>query len=173
MRRKNELINFKTIDYLVIIIYLLFGGFISISYNYFYLEIDTVKSLVQFFLVLAPILLFTAYYKRLRVLKVFLLWILLSVVQIATLFPLKEMKEFQNLRGSYFDSMYNLLIMLSMLFVFRMIYSYFFKQELIIATKLYDGSERKVNYFDYFFTILGILILTVLCPILFMNLDFF
>lgn len=171
--KKNSLVNFEIIDYLTIILYLLVWTFISICHIYSYFEIDTINYLIQLTLFLVPILLFTGYFRRLRVLKVYLTWLGLSIIQVVILFPFSDEEGFQHATGSYFDLKYNLSVMLIMLFVFRLTYFWFFKQELLIVTKYTNLYEREANYFDYFFTIFGLLVLGLICPIVFLKLDFF
>lgn len=171
--KNNELVDFKPVDYIVISIYLLIWGFIVISYNFSFLELKTVNRSIEQITLFAPTILLISYFKRLRVFKVNLTWLVLSVLQAMILFSFRNEKDFQHGTGSYFDLKYNLLIMLIMFFAFRLIYFYFFKQELIIVTKFANFNERKANYFDYFFTVLGIIILGLICPIIFMKLDFF
>lgn len=171
--KRNELVDFKLGDYVVIGLYLLLWGFISVCYSFSYLKMSTLNSLIQVVLFLFPVLLFISYYRRLRVLKVNLIWLMISLIQIVILFQFKNNNEFQNMRGSYLDSIYNLFFMLVMLFIFRKIYFYFFKQELIIITRYSNFGEREANYFDYFFTILGLITLLAICPIVFMKIDFF
>ncbi|MES2590074.1 MAG: hypothetical protein V4622_13930 [Bacteroidota bacterium] len=132
----------------------------------------TINQLIQFASFLVPIILFITYFKRLRVLKVFLIWLAIALLQIVVLFPFKNLVEFKAERGSYLDSIFNLLIMLVMLFVFRTIYFFCFKQELIIITRFIDR-EREVNAVDYIFTMLGLIILSIICPIVFNGLSFF
>ena len=149
------------IDYAVITLYVTIGLFIYLSYNNNLIDQKYINSILIALTFAGPLLLFMMYYKRYRILYVWLIWIVLGILQLLILSQLRTNIDFKAVNGTYADSSWNLLIMVLMVGFFRLINIVIFKQEFVVATKFSDQIERKFTPFDYGLFLFGFLVLTI------------
>lgn len=157
-----------TVDYVVISVYLCFGLFICLSYQYTFLPQRIINNLLTILTFITPLSLYWLYFKRFRILSVWLVWLTIAILQAIILLPLLNNLDFKAMNGTYADSCLNLLIMLFVISIIRFIYRVFYNQEFVIASKFVHQDERKFTLFDYLVMILGMLII-ICVPIVFKN----
>ncbi len=149
------------IDYVVMSLYIAIGLFIFMSYKYSLLDQKQINSLLAGLTFIGPLFLFMMYYKRFRILSVWFIWIFIGVLQVLFVLPLRNNLDFNAVNGTYADSGWNLLILVTLIAIFRIISIKLFNQEFVLATRFSDTSERKFTTLDYLLSFLGLIILTI------------
>ncbi|MEN8817073.1 MAG: hypothetical protein ABF274_09425 [Nonlabens sp.] len=155
--------NVEKVDKIVASIYIALGLLLIIIFNYQLLEIELIQSLILFFGIWVSLMLYAGYYKRLRSLKVTLVWSVISIVQILIYFIFKdEISLFDKISGTYLNSMFYLPTMLICFHSCNFLNLAIHKDHYIITTGVLDfvGSrnydqQRRLRATDFVFSFLG------------------
>ena len=135
-------------DISLIIFHLLISLIFFVSYKEKFLPIDQLKNWIFGYYFGVPIILLGAFFRSLRQVKYFILWIIIGAIQLFMYFILKDNPEFFFFRGTSFDGLKALLPVLILFQIFRLNFKKKYKLELIISIRhhrfsLYEGEERR------------------------------
>ncbi|WP_345164341.1 hypothetical protein [Nibribacter koreensis] len=150
-----------TIDYVLASIYLGVGMLIWLAYIFSFLPQEQINQMLMAITLGGPVSLFLMYYKRLRIKSVMLLWSVIGIVQMITVYQLKGNPDFRAVNGTYADNHLSLLTMVVMVLIFRVTSLLITRQELVVAAWFSPDDYRKPNILDYIFTLIGFLFLTL------------
>lgn len=149
------------VDYIVISLYLLIGGFIWFAYTFSIFPQQNINQILLAQTFGGPLFLFLNYYKRLRIPLVSIIWFCIGFLQWFLVDKLKSNSDFDSVVGTYADSDLNLLAMLIIFTVFRLLSLLLTKQEFMMAAWFSPKDNRKLNFLDYIFTFTGLILLTI------------
>lgn len=149
------------VDYIVISLYLLIGGFIWCAYTFSIIPQQNINQILLALTFGGPFSLFLMYYKRLRISSVSIIWFCIGFLQWFLVDRLKDNSDFDSVVGSYADNGLNLLAMMVIFTVFRFISLMITKQEFMISAWFSPRDDRKLNFLDYIFTIAGLILITI------------
>lgn len=148
------------IDYIVALVYVGVGGFIWLVYKYSFLPQDQINGIMAITFI-GPISLFLMYYKRFRIMSVTLLWLCIGILQLISVYQLKDNPDFKAVNGTYADNYMNLLLMVVLITLFRIISLVTTRQEFVVAAWFSPKDNRKLNVLDYILSFIGFLTLTI------------
>ena len=149
------------VDYIVISLYLLIGGFIWCVYNLSIIPQQNIKQVLLALTFAGPFSLFLMYYKRLRIPLVSIIWFCIGFLQWFLMDRLKDKSDFDSVVGAYADYDLNLLAMMVIFTVFRLSSLLITKQEFMMAAWFSPRDNRKLNFLDYIFTFAGLILITI------------
>jgi hypothetical protein len=147
------------VDYIVISLYLLIGGFIWGAYKFSIIPQQNINQVLLALTFAGPFSLFLMYYKRLRIPVVSIIWFCLGFLQWFLVDKLKDNSD--SVFGTYADYDLNLLAMMVVFSVFRLLSLLITKQEFMMAAWFSPRDNRKLNFLDYIFTFTGLILLTI------------
>ena len=125
------------IDYYVVGLYIGIGLLLFLAYKFGILSQDTINSGLLGFGLMGSLLLYGFYYKRLRYLKVNLIWILISLIQVLIYSISVKNTDFNDaIGGTFLNSLFYLPLMLVIFQTLRLIYKLIFRYEIIINLRI-------------------------------------
>lgn len=159
-----EIHKLKKIDYIITTIYLLGSFIIFFIYTKGLLPQKTINPIFLFYYLGSAFLLYGMYYKRLRKLKVNLIWGGISLIQILVYMSTKGNIDFVNASGGTFlESLLHLPVMLVSFQILRLIFKIIYKEELIINSNREElgtiKENRELKWADILFSIIGMLMI--------------
>lgn len=157
--------KFDKIDYIVILLYVLFGGTIWVTYKFSLLNQNVINSMLLGLTFTGPILLFIAYYRRFRILYVAFAWLIVGVIQYFFVNQYRNNPDFNSAIGTYAKHDTNLIILVIMIFIFNIVSILLVKQNFMVAAWFAPHDNRELNYLDYVLTFIGFIILAIYLPI--------
>jgi hypothetical protein len=149
------------IDYVVISLYLLIGGFIWYAYTFSIIPQQNINEVLLALTFIGPFSLFLMYYQRLRIPTVSIIWFCIGFLQWFLVDKLKENSDFDSVIGTYADYDLNLLAMMIIFTIFRLLSLLITKQEFMMAAWFSPIDKRELNFLDYIFTFAGLILLTI------------
>ncbi|MFT6216947.1 MAG: hypothetical protein ACJAS3_003365 [Roseivirga sp.] len=149
------------VDYIVISLYLLIGGFIWCAYTFSIIPQQNINQILLALTFAGPFSLFLMYYKRLRIPLVSIIWFCIGFLQWFLVNRLKDNSNFDSVVGTYTDYDLNLLAMMVIFTVFRLLSLLITKQEFMMAAWFSPRDNRKLNFLDYIFTFAGLILITI------------
>ncbi len=148
------------IDYVVASIYIGAGLFIWLAYDYSILSQEQINLMLSAITFGGPLSLYLMYYKRFRIKSVTLIWLAFGVVQLISVYLLKDNPDFKAVNGTYAENNLNLLIMVIMVSILRVISLVITSQEFVVAAWFSPKDNRKPNVLDYILSFTGFIVLT-------------
>ena len=147
------------VDYIVMVLYVAVGVWIFVMYNVDVPNLELVRMVLIMLTVLGPMSLFFSFYKRFRIVEVWLSWLMIGTLQAIIVIPLRNNPDFAIRELSTADSGLNMLILVLMLPIFRMISRKVTNKEFDVASRFSEPTKAKLSPLDYLLTLLGIVIL--------------
>lgn len=147
-------------DMVLISIHLFIGLLIWFTYQYHLIEVELIKNFTSSYLFLLPFLLIGLFFRKLRKIRFYFIWLTISIIQIIIYSKLKDNPDFVFPRGSSFDGLIGLLPTLIMFQLLRQIFYLIEGKEMIISVRQYrmtmyeEDDGRNMTWLDISFSLI-------------------
>jgi Na+/proline symporter len=163
----KDKISFNKTDLVVIFTHLTIGLLIWVTYQQELIDKEIIKSFASGYIFLAPLILIGLFFRKLRKIGFYLIWVSIALLQILIYLYVKDNSDFFFKRGTAFDGLIALLPTLILFQIFRQIFYSFKGQEMIISIRHYrmtwyeKEDRRNMTWLEVVFSILLMLTATL------------
>ena len=160
---------------MVILAHPIIGVLIWYTYQQGLMSKETLKDFTSGYMFLLPLLLVGLFFRKLRNIKFYLVWLAISIIQVFIHPLVKDNPDFTLPRGTSFDGLMALLPTLIMFQLFRQLFFSLKGQEMIISIRHYrmtmyeEEDRRNMTWIEVVFSIL--LMLTAILSGSFLTLE--
>ena len=148
------------IEIITIIVHLLVCTFLCTAYDLRLFEIEQIKTWINMYFFVLPLFMVGFQFRNLRNFNYYLIWTLISVMQLGVFMIEKDNTDFYFVNGSGIDGLKALLPVLVLFQVFRQISLKIYKREIIISLQQYrmtwyeEEEKRNMTWIEVLFSIL-------------------
>ena len=150
----------RTTHFLIIFLHCFTGLFFWASYKTRAIPIDTLKEIISSYNFLLPIVLIGLFFRKLRNVKFYLIWLVIGLVQLIIYQLAVDNPDFTFPRGTAFDGLVALLPTLIMFQLMRQIFYSIKRKEMIISIRQFrmtfyeEEDKRNMTWTEVLFSIL-------------------
>jgi hypothetical protein len=147
-------------DQMVILTHLFIGILIWFTYQSHFLDKELIRNFTSRYLFLLPFILIGLFFRKLRKIRFYLIWLIISLIQIFIYSKLKDNPDFIIPRGTAFGGLTGLLPTLIMYQLLRQIFYSIKEKEMIISlqkgrmTMFEKEDRRNMTWLDIAFSII-------------------
>lgn len=160
LTRKSEQTSLDKTDWTVIFAHPLIGFLIWLTYQQNLIEGEILKKFTSTYLFLLPFILIGFFFRKLRNVKFYLVWLVFAIIHIPIYFAVKDNLNFVFPNGNAFDGLIGLLPTLIMFQILRQLFFRIKGKEMIISIRhyrmtMYEHEEkRNMTWIEVGFSIL-------------------
>ena len=148
-------------DIIPIVIYFICLFALLLGYHFSLIDQGYLNILILCMNIFIPFFLFLNYYKRLRIERIYLIWLGLGIIHAFSTYPLAHNIDFVAVNGHYASAYLIIIITLATLFILRIISAFLFSQDFIATAYFSPQDRRKKKPIDHILTFLGMFLIAI------------
>jgi hypothetical protein len=152
--------NLNLTDQIIISIHLTIVLIIYLTYQLKDSDKDLLKTFTHLYIFISPLLLVGLLFRRLRKVKFYLVWLIISIIQIFIYPIVKDIPDFSFYNGTAFSGLTSMLPTLILFQIFRQVFYLLKGQEMIISIRHYrfsmyeEEDKRNMTWIEVVFSFL-------------------